>query len=150
MTDSLGQSIVLTGQQMYVRCNASLLNTGSALSSTPPSTSVVPDVSALAFTFDAVTGASMSGFTGDASDFVCFAFSRWVSPGINFMKTFWQPLGTVGVSGAGASPFAVVLAPYAAEFGAPPAGTKIFVRATPVNAGGFNGTPNIQSAIVTP
>ncbi len=149
ITDSLGQSIVLTGQQMYVRVNTSLLNVGEPLTPTVPASTALPDVTAATFVFDNVTGASIAGFTGGASDFVVAAFSRPVSAGIGFMKTFWQPLGAAGYIDAASAPYLLALAPYATEFGVVVVGQKIFVRLTPVNQFGWNGTPVIISVLVT-
>ena len=41
VTDALGQSIPLTGQQMFVSINAQLLNCGQAISLVPPISTVV-------------------------------------------------------------------------------------------------------------
>lgn len=149
ITDSLGQSVVLTGQQMFVRCQTSATNVGAGPISDPPASTAVPDVTAATFTFSVATGISVDGFTGAADDHVAVAFSRPVSPGVSFMKTFWQPLGTDGYNAADDAPLDLTTAIYAAEFGAPVAGQAVFCRITPVNQYGFNGTPKIVRAIVT-
>ncbi len=148
VTDSLGQAIVLTGQQMYVRVMTSLQNVGQGITGVVPVLVTLPDVTPATFAFSVVTGATVDAFTGATADYVAVAFSRPVSPGVGFMKTFWQPLGAVGYSGADVAPYTLITALYAAEFGAPTVGQKIFVKLTPVNQYGWNGTPNILSTLV--
>lgn len=148
VTDSLGQSITLTGQQMFVRINASLLNLGQNISTTPPTTNVVPDVSDLAAAFSIATGLSVTFTGGDPSDFVAVGLSAPLSGGTRFNKTFWQPLGGAGWTAADSSPWTLTTAIYAAQFGVPTIGQRVFVKGTPVNAGGFNGTPAIVIATV--
>jgi 3-hydroxymyristoyl/3-hydroxydecanoyl-(acyl carrier protein) dehydratase len=73
------------------------------------------------------------------------AFSAPVSPGVSFMKTFWQ---MSHVAGNSVTPIVATTA-YTAQFGSIIAGTKIFLKVTPVNQYGVTGTPNIVTAIVS-
>lgn len=146
ITDSLGQSITLTGQQSYVGITVQLRNVGSTPTVPPPVSSVV--FSAGAPTFTAVSAGAIT-FTptglGGATDFLLVAFSAPLSSGVSFNKTFWQEGHVAGNSIAAD----VVTTAYQAQFGVPPVGTRIFYRATPVNQYGVTGTPVIAFATVT-
>ena len=146
ITDSLGQSITLTGQQMYVAVNANLLNAGQAQSSAiPVSSSVfVPGVPTFtAVHAGAITLTPTGG--GGAPDFLLYAFSALQSGGVNFCKTFRQ-FGVV----AGNSVAAIVATTaYNAEYGSPIVGQKIFYKVTPVNQYGMAGAPIIGQATAT-
>lgn len=148
--DALGQQVILTGHQMYVRVTASALNVGIAPAATPPATLALPTVGSAAFTFDLVSGIEIDGVGGDIDGVVAIAFSRPVSAGRSFMKTFWQPPGADGYCLQSAFPKNVTTATYAAQFGTVVAGQKVFCRLTPVSADGWNGTPTILQTIVTP
>jgi hypothetical protein len=146
ITDALGQSITLTGQQMYVSVNTQLLNCGQAQSSViPASTSVfsagVPTLTAVHAGAITLTPTGL----GAAGDFALYAFSAPQSGGVTFCKTFWQA-GHV----AGNSTTAIVAtAAYNAQFGSPVAGQRIFFKITPVNQYGVTGTPYIAYATVS-
>lgn len=148
VTDSLGQSITLTGQQMYVRVNATRSNVGLASSTTPPGDLTLPDVSAATVTFSIASGISVDNYTGTAGQIIAFAFSPPVSSARRFWKTFWQPFGSNGHDIGTSAPHVIITSVYAAQFGAPVIGQRVFARLTPVSADGFNGTAVIISAIV--
>ena len=146
VVDALGQSIKLTGQQMYVAINAQLLNVGSVQSQVPPISNAVAQV--------LVTAASMThlgvmtitlGATGPATDYICLSFSKPRSSGTGFCKTFWQQLVVPG-NAAGAATYG---AAYVAQFGLPAVGQRIFYRFTPVNQYGVAGTPVIAYITVS-
>lgn len=143
--DSLGQSIKLTGHQMFVAVNTQLLNCGSAISDTPPADTNVPVLSDVTATADD-TGNIALAFTstGAAADFILIQASPVLSPGRSFTNRFWQ----AAVAAGNATTAAVGVA-YQAEFGVPPAGKKIFFKLTPVNQYGVTGAPTTVSAIVT-
>ena len=146
ITDALGQSITLTGHQMFVSCATQLLNCGSALPTTPPASAAVFSAGVPTFTAvhaGAVTVTPVGG--GGAADFLLIAFSAPVSGGVSFMKTFWQATHVAGNSVAAY----VATTVYTAQFGAIQAGQKIFLKVTPVNQYGVAGTPNIISAVVS-
>jgi len=146
ITDALGQSITLTGSQMYVSCGSQLLNCGQALPTDPPvdTATSTPVVSAFTVTSAGVITVTLDG-SGSADDFILVAFAAPVSAGVSFMKTFWQQTVVAGNSVGGAT-FGTA---YVAQFGNIPAGTKVFLKLTPVNQFGFTGVPVILPAIAT-
>lgn len=146
ITDRLGQSITLTGQQMFVAVGTQLLNCGQPLPTVPPAstTTAAPVVSVFTVTHTGTITMTLSP-SGGASDFILVAFAAPVSAGVTFQKTFWQadvlPGNSVGNATEGTK--------YVAQFGTIPAGTKVFLKLTPVNQYGFTGTPLITSAVVS-
>lgn len=146
ITDSLGQSITLTGHQMYVSVGTSLLNCGSVLPTAVPVSSTVaaPVVTVFTVTHLGVITITLSA-SGAASDFILVAFSAPQSPGVTFCKTFWQQTHVAGNSVGGAT-FGTA---YVAQFGTIPAGTKVFLKLTPVNQYGVAGTPLETVAVVS-
>ena len=146
ITDSLGQSIVLTGQNMYVGCGSQLLNCGEALPTMPPVSTATgtPVVSAFTVTSGGVVTVTLDG-SGSADDFILVAFSAPVSAGVTFQKTFWQQTVVPGDSVGGATYGTA----YVVQFGTLTAGLKVFLKLTPVNQYGFTGVPVILSAIVS-
>lgn len=146
ITDSLGQSIKLTGHQMYVAVNSQLLNAGGSVSSVPPIDSTVFAIGVVTFTAvnaGAIT-LTLEG-NGDAADYVLVAFSKPQSSGISFCKTFWQ----MKVAAGDLSTAQVVTTAYVAQFGVPPVGSRIFYKMTPVNQYGVTGVPVIGFATTT-
>lgn len=146
ITDALGQSITLTGQQMFVSIGAQLLNCGSTLPTAVPVSSVVaaPVLTVFTATHLGVITLTLTA-SGGASDFILVAFSQPLSAGVTFNDTWWQQTHLAGNSTGGAT-FGTA---YVVQFGTIPAGTKIFVKLTPVNQYGVTGTPVIQPAIVS-
>ena len=146
ITDALGQSITLTGHQMFVGVATSLLNVGQATPSVPPvsTATVAPVVTAFTVTHLGVITITMT-VTGGASDFILIAFAAPVSAGVTFQKTFWQQLHVPGNS-VGAATYGPA---YVTQFGTIPVGSKVFLKLTPVNQYGWSGTPLILSAIVS-
>jgi hypothetical protein len=144
--DSLGQSIKLTGHQMYVAINTMLINCGLAQSATIPASDSV--FAAVMTSFTAVHAGAITltpGGTGAAGDFLLVAVSKPQSGGRTFCKTFWQ-YGHV----AGNSVAAIVMTTlYNAQFGSPIAGQRIFYRLTPVNQYGVRGTANEGFIVVS-
>lgn len=146
ITDSLGQAVTLTGQQMCVSINSQLLNCGGALTPTPPVSNAV--ASAGVPTFTAVSAGAITltpAGLGTAADFQLIAFSAPASSGTSFMKTFWQATHVAGNSVAAY----VATTTYHTQFGTPAVGTRIFYRVTPVNQYGVMGVPAIAFATVT-
>lgn len=146
VTDSLGQSITLTGHQMYVSINAQLINCGQA-----PVTDVPADTGTLpaAITVFTVTAAGVITLTivgaMTVDDFYLVSFSKPVSAGVTFNKTYWQQTVVAGNSVGGAT-FGTA---YVAQFGTIPAGKKVFVQLTPVNQYGVTGVPVTAVAVTT-
>lgn len=146
ITDALGQSIKLSGHQLYVAINTALLNANSVSTSTPP-----PDFSVYSQTgaealFSLATGLTitLSGL-GSASDFALVALSKPLPGGRSFNKTFTQVI----VDAGNATTQNFTTAVYSAQFGTPVIGQKVFVKVTPVNQYGVTGVPVIFAAVVT-
>ena len=149
VTDSLGQAIILTGHQQYVRTSISAQNVGEAAPAVPPADLSLPVVSDAVAVFAITTGLAVTFTGGDAGSFVVGAVSRPMSAGRSFNKTFWQPLGADGFADGFDAVWAISTALYAAEFGAPVVGQRVFIKLTPLSGGFWNGTSVIVSAIVT-
>lgn len=144
--DRLGQSIKLTGHQMYVAINAQLLNCGSAQNTLPPVSSVVFAIGVVTFTAVSAGAITLTlAGDGDVSDFALISFSAPKSSGTTFCKTFWQAHVIAGDSGVAN----VETARYQAQFGVPAVGSRIFYKVTPVNQYGVTGVPVIGFATVT-
>lgn len=146
ITDSLGQSIKLTGHQMYVAVNSQLLNVGQSQTNVPPVSSTVFAVGAVTFT--AVSAAAITvtlGGNGAAGDFALIAFTKPLSSGVSSFDTYWQDEVIAG----NVSTAQVRTTAYHAQFGIPPVGSRIFCKVTPVNQYGVKGTPVIQMATVS-
>lgn len=146
ITDALGQSIKLTGQQMYVSITTQLLNCSQAPVTAPPVTNAV--FSAGLPTFTAVSAGAITVTptgTGAAGDFLLIAFSRPLSAGRSFNATYWQ---YTHVAGNSVVPI-VATTPYHTQFGVPPVGSRIFLKATPVNQYGVTGVPSTVIATTT-
>ncbi len=148
ITDSLGQTVVLTGQQMYVRVSATLANIGKSFSASPPADASPPDVTPISLAASVATGLTLSFTPGATGQTLAVAVSQPVSPGRLFWKTFWQPPMGDGYVDATAGPWSLAAVIYNAQFGAPMIGHRVFARVTPVSVDGFNGPPVIVSAIV--
>jgi hypothetical protein len=146
ITDALGQSITLTGQQMYVAIGTQLLNVGGALPTIPPVSSVVtsPVASVFTVTHLGVITVTLAG-TGSAADWILMSFSAPVSAGVTFMKTFWQQTHFAASSVGGATYGTA----YVVQFGTIPLGSKVFMKLTPVNEYGVTGTPVVLTATVS-
>jgi len=145
-TDALGQSITLTGQQMYVSINTQLLNCGQAASAVPPVSNAtfsagIPTLTAVHAAAITLTPTGLGG----AADFQLYAFSSPQTSGTSFCRTFWQAGHVAGNSVAAI----VVTAAYTAQFGAVAVGQRIFFKVTPVNQYGVTGVPYVSFASVT-
>ena len=144
--DSLGQTIKLTGHQMFVAINTQLINCGAIISSVIPVSDAV--FAAVVTSFTAVHAGAITftpGGGGAAGDYQLLAFAKPQSGGVGFCKTFWQ-YGKV----AGNSVAAIVATTaYKAQFGDIAVNQRIFYKLTPVNQYGVTGTPNIGYSVVS-
>lgn len=147
IVDRLGQTIKLTGQQMFISINTQLLNCAQAALLNPPLSNAVsaPVVSAATFVSSTGVLTITLGGGGPATDFILLAFSKPRSSGTSFNKTFWQQVVVPGSSVGGATYGTA----YVAQFGKPAAGSRVFYRFTPVNQYGVTGTPVISFITVT-
>lgn len=146
ITDSLGQSITLTGQQLYVSVNTALANAGGTVVTSPPSTFAVFSATGSTGTFSVATGLALtlSGH-GTAGDFLLTSFSKPQSGGVSFNKTYSQ----YHVNAGNATTYTLTTAVYGAAFGTPAVGQKVFVKLTPVSSLGVTGTPLVLPIVVT-
>lgn len=147
VTDSLGQSVVLTGHQMFVKVNATRLNVLMTISLVPPADLTLFTLAGTTMAASLTGGVQVEGFNTGSDGKIAFAVSKSMSPGRTFQKTFWQPLSASGVIGSGESDAAITTAEYAAEFGTPTVGQRVWARLTPVSKDGWPGTHAIFSAI---
>jgi len=145
--DALGQSIILTGHQMFVAMACNLQNVEESIQNEPPASTAVPDVSTTTLTPDISSGIVVTWTVGLGSDFVTVSFSKIRGPGRSYNKTFWQPASTLGYALANTGTKTVTTAVYAAEFGTPTVGKKLFAKVTPINQYGFAGTPAILQGL---
>jgi hypothetical protein len=125
---------------MFVAICSSLANVGVAAPAAPPNSNATIQPVIAAFT--AVGGAAITltlEAGGLAGDFVLIGLSGPQSGGRSFCKTFWQQCF---VDAALTVP-TVLTVGYEAQFGAPPTGSRIFYRLTPVNSYGVGGVPLI-------
>jgi hypothetical protein len=131
---------------MFVAVGTQLLNCGQSLPTSVPADSSVftPDVTVFTVTSAGVITVTRSG-AGGASDFALIAFSKPLSAGVTFCKTFWQQAVEAG-NGTGAATYGTA---YVAQFGTIPAGAKVFLKVTPVNQYGVTGVPVYLSAIAS-
>jgi hypothetical protein len=142
--DALGQTITLTGQQMYIAVSMNLLNAGQAVSTTPPTDLTVNPVTPVTIYADD-TGAFIVTYAAAAGgDFVLGAYSALLSPGVQFNKTFTQ--GAVDATQLGMMDLSDA---FAAQWGSMVTGRRVFARVQPVNASGLSSPGVIvQTAVV--
>lgn len=145
VVDSLGQSIVLTGQQFFVAVQTTLLNAMQLmLTNVPTNTTVFAVDTPVVYADDAgfVIG---SLATIDPSGFCLFAASKLLGLGRFFNKTVSQ-FGVI----VGPGTFVDASTVYAAQFGTPTVGRKLFAQFKSVNSNGLSGPPVRVSSLVTP
>jgi hypothetical protein len=145
-TDALGQSIRLTGHQMFVAVNTQLQNCGVAINPVPPisNVTIAPTVSGVTLTHLGVGTLTLNA-GGLATDFVLIAFSKPQGAGRSFVGNYWQEshiLANVVT--------ATLFGPtFVAQFGAVNVGQKVFYKLTPVNQYGVTGTPTKGVIVVS-
>lgn len=150
--DTLGQTIFLSGEQLYVRFNANLILIGEAQITTAPSPFAFAVYTATLTAEDDTVAASFDiAFTPDpmtAGNTLAAFATRNLSPGIEAPNA--SDFRFIGmIDPADTSPKDLVTE-YVAEFGNPIAGQKIFLELRPIaTASGQGGTPLRASAIVT-
>jgi hypothetical protein len=146
VSDALGQSIKLTGHQWFVSCGTQLLNLDQGLPTAPPGSTTVPHLTGITASAVASTGVVTVSWTTDGAtgDFIMVAASPQMSAGRSYNKQFNQLAHVPGDTAT-----KVLTAEYAAEFGVPVAGKRIFFRLTTANEFGFTGAQTIVSCIVS-
>ena len=146
ITDRLGQSIKLTGHQLYASVNSQLINCGQSTVAVPPSDWSVFSLAGSSLAFSVATGGvvTLPGL-GDSADFVLEAFSRPVPAG----RSSWSLFSQLAIAAGDSTSEAFTTADYAAVFGTPVVGQKIFMRLTPVSQYGLTGVISVVSCVVT-
>jgi hypothetical protein len=145
ITDALGQTITLTGQQMYVSLAVQALNVAAALPTTPPVTNAVPAITPATFvvvhTTPTVTPTWVAPGTGN---YVLVALAAPTSAGVNNPPAFWQ----AGVA-AGTLTTLAGATLQQNQFGTVQAGRKYWCKLTPVNQYFVTGNAVIMQAIAS-
>jgi hypothetical protein len=145
-TDALGQSIRLTGHQMFVAVNTQLQNCGVAINPVPPigNVTIAPTVSVATLTHLGVGTLTLNA-GGLVTDFVLIAFSKPQGAGRSFVGNYWQDMHILANVVT-----ATLFGPtFVAQFGAVNVGQKVFYKLTPVNQYGVTGTPTKGVIVVS-
>ena len=150
--DSLGQTIFLTGAQLYIRCNANLILIGEATISDAPTPASFAVLAVGAIAFDASSGSATVAFTPTpvpAGFQLVIRATRPLSAGKSFVGSsefrFVQAIAAAGTSPAN------IAAAYIAVFGAitGSAGQKVFIEIFLMEeASGLAGIPVRGSALI--
>ena len=149
ITDALGQSITLTGHQMYVALYVNAKNVLGAPSATPPTVLSNDSILPCVLTASIASGLSLAHTAGDGTGWVAYAYCRPLSSARRFIKTFWQPAGALGYDADDTTPFILTTTNYAAQFGTPVVGQRIFCRVTHYTSSFWITEVTIVSALVT-
>lgn len=135
--DSLGQTVILTGQQLFCRLNNSLQQIGESGLTTAPSPGSLTDLASLTIgTWDDTNLISSAttdggGTTVPTGQVVVVEATAGLSAGINAPKRpAFKKIGTIAASASLTSYDATTA--YAAKFGSRSVGTKVFLRMTMV------------------
>lgn len=147
ITDSLGQSIKLTGHQMYVSISTQLLNCAQTPVPAVPAGGIPFSPVVSVFTAVASTGVvtiTLDG-SGDPGGYILVSFARPQGPGRTQVSAFWQADVLPGDSVGNATEGTKIIA----QFGVLSAGNKLFMRLTPVYSDGVTGTPVQRVAIIS-
>ena len=145
-TDALGQSVKLTGHQMYVAINSMLINCGKAQSAVIPVSDAVFSAQFTAFTAVHAGAITLTpAGNGGLTDTLLVSMSPPQSGGRAFCKQFCQ---FATAAGNAITPIVLTTA-YTAAFGAIAAGQRLFYSLTPVNQYGVRGTSNQGYIIVS-
>lgn len=147
ITDSLGQSIKLTGHQMYVGVYTQCINTGNLPPVAIPASTVTRAPGVTVYSAVGSTGVitlTLDG-GGDPADWFLVAFARPQPSGRSQVTAYWQAQVEPGDSTTLVGLGALVVA----QFGPLVAGMRLFIRITPVNADFWTGTPIKQFCTVT-
>ena len=145
VVDSLGQTVVLTAQQFFVGIQTQLLHIGQTIQTAIPTNTTVnaPDTPTLYADASGTVIVGVNSIT--AGDFVTVGCSKLLSNGKNYNKTTsnFAVLGTPNL-------LADISAAFAAQFGAPTLGRKLFAAFRSVNSSGLSGSPVRIQAPVSP
>lgn len=146
--NSLGNTITLTGQQLYVGWNLTLLQNNIARNDTAPNSP--PAIISLPVPLLAASAASPTFSVGVASGLssperLIVEATPPISPGRNFLPpSSWRYLTQMSATGT-----QFCLATYVAAFGTLVAGSKVYARVTPFNPTfGMKGSPTQANSVL--
>lgn len=132
-TDVFGDVKTPSGINLYTKLNMNLAQVGESPISDPPLPSEIPAVDSLTLTTNGTSPAVSLAFSPSPvpadTAFIVEATAP-VSPGKSFVKSEYRQISFLA---AAATTPANLLTDYAAKFGNPITGQKIFMRVTPVN-----------------
>ena len=145
IVDALGQTIKLTGHQLYVSCATQLSNCGATALTTPPPDFAVFDASGDTGTANHTSGIALTCTgLGTSDDFLLVSFSKPTSAG----RTYNAGWSQNSIQTGDTTTVAVSAAAYGLAYGALVAGQKVFCRLTPVNQYGVTGTSLVIPMVV--
>jgi hypothetical protein len=143
-TDSLGQTVTLSGFQAYCSVNNNNLAAGNAVVSAAPGLTTPPSIVTLAITLTAAAFSLAYTATPLSAGSRLFAYaSLQRSAG----RSFESDYRLIQVSAAAAASPADIYAAYTARFGIPVVGNRIFVKCKVYNSGFLSGE-FVSSAVV--
>lgn len=136
-TDIFGDLKTPTGKNLYTGLNRNLLNAGQALINTPPSPSAIPNLVVTSSDYGITAGTFNIDTAGDATGaFVQVWATPPLSPGTSFVKNRLRLLETVA---GGTDATIDAFSSYNSRFGAPAAGSNVYIALRVVNDGGEAG-----------
>jgi len=142
--DSLGQAIVLSGFNMFVRANSALVDIGEAVLLTPVASTAWVTATVVPTAAAGTPALSIAYVAPAAGHFLRVDAGPMVSAGRSYGDTFAL---LFFVDDTGVSP-QNALAAYVARWGALIAGQRIFVRARALNQCGVFGPEYVTSVVV--
>jgi len=146
-TNVFGDSVRPTGKNLFTGLNINLLNVGEVVIPDPPLPveSVSPTISAFVATAG-VPALSYDFVNVSAGQTILVSCTTSLSPGVFFVSSEFRVVTTTDQAVAGTID---ILAAYNARFGALVAGTKLFLRTTPISVvSGQAGVEEVLSVIV--
>lgn len=150
-TDIFGNSKVLSGSALYAKLNGNLAQDGSAPLSAAPSPVSIPGLSGLSISAAAGTGVvsiSLDQSVVPTDTVLIVDATPNLGPGISFVKNRFR---RVTAAAATITTPVLITSEFAARFGAPVAGQKIFVRVFLISTvSGQSGIALQASTIVVP
>ena len=145
VVDALGQSVTLTGQQYFVGIQSQLQAVGQPTNTAVPTNTTLFPIDTPQLYADGSGTFIVSVNSVNAGDWNKVSCSPVLSNGVSFNKQFSQ----FAVLDADDLVMDISVA-YAAQYGAPVAGKKIFAAFTDVNSSGMNGNQQILQTPVLP
>lgn len=141
--DPLGQTVVLTGLQQYIRANMALFRANAALIDDPAAVTPYSDATIGATATAGTPTMAITFVVPSADQVLTFFCGQQVSAGVRYFSN-WKWLASVV---AGATSPLNVLSAYTTLNGALIEGKRIFLRAAAINECGVMG-PFIETSIV--